>query len=307
MNVTLVIPARDEAETIGGVIREVREYFAGPIVVVDNGSADATASIAAEEGALVTAEVRPGYGCAVEAGIAAAPAEAEVFVFMDADGSDRPQDIARLLAAIEAGATLAIGVRVGEAVEPGSIAPPARFGNWFSGRLIGALWGRTLHDLSPLKAIRADALRSLDLREQTYGWTVEMLAKAVRAGLVIAEVDAGYRHRRGGTSKVSGNLGASAMAGYRILSVLVRLGLSGMSRATRGALIGAGLGLAALASIAAWLIDQAPSSSGVLVAPALLAWPVVLVTMGAGAGVANLLGHVHARKAPPPFIVGSDS
>jgi len=221
----LIIPARNEEACIGDVIREARRYFEGPIIIGDNGSTDATAAVASDAGAFVAFEPRPGYGRACNAGLAAAPPDTEVFIFMDGDGSDRPEDIPALLRAIESGAALALGARKGPGVESESIAPAARFGNWLSGMLIGLLWGRRLHDLSPLKAARADTLRELQLKEQTYGWTVEMLAKAVARGLYIREVRVGYRHRRGGVSKVSGDFRASLRAGTRILATIARTAL----------------------------------------------------------------------------------
>ena len=223
MNAALIIPARDEADCIGELVAEARRWFAGPIIVADNGSRDATAELAASAGALVAHEPVAGYGRACFAGIAAAPPECDVLVFMDGDGSDRPQDIPALLAAIEAGAELALGVRRGPGVERGSIAPAARFGNSLSGVLIWLAWRQRPHDLSPLKAIRREALDRLALQEQTYGWTVEMLAKAARAKMRMVEVAVGYRHRRGGRSKVSGDLRASAKAGYRILATIWRV------------------------------------------------------------------------------------
>ncbi|MEO6398639.1 MAG: glycosyltransferase family 2 protein, partial [Tepidiformaceae bacterium] len=278
----LIIPARDEAESIHRVIAEVREHFDGTIIVVDNGSTDSTAEWARAAGAQTAWEPRAGYGRACQAGISAAPTESEVFVFMDADGSDRPEDISALLAAIDSGADLALGIRNGEGVEKGSIAPAARFGNLLSGFLIGAIWGEHPHDLSPLKAIRAEALHALDLRQQTYGWTVEMLAKAARAELTIAEVEVGYRHRAGGASKVSGNFGASLKAGYRILLTIAQVAFSGFTRPSSFVLAGGALGLVLLIAFGTWLWRQAPASSGVLVAVLLLAWPFLLLTVGMG-------------------------
>lgn len=282
MKATVVMPARDEAETIRKVIEEVRAHFDGTIIVVDNGSTDSTGEWAREAGAQTVWEPQAGYGRACAAGIAAAPVDTDVFVFMDADGSDNPENITALLAAIEAGAELVLGVRQGAGVESGSVAPAARFGNFLCGVLIGAIWGHRVHDLSPLKAIRADVLRKLELRQQTYGWTVEMLAKAARDDRQIAEVEVGYRHRAGGESKVSGNLFASAKAGYRILRTIAAVAASGYRRPSAPVLMGAAAGLALLAAFSAWLWLQAPSSSGVLVASWLIAWPVLLVPVGAG-------------------------
>ena len=219
MRVTAIIPARDEEACIGAVVAAVRAVAGGPVIVVDNGSSDGTAVAARAAGAEVVAEPVAGYGRACMAGVRAA-GEVDVLLFLDGDGSDRAEDIAGLLAAIEAGADLALAVRRGAGVEAGAITPAAKVGNWLSGGLIGLLWGRRLHDLSPLKAVRREALLSLGAGEQTYGWTVELLARSAARGLTIVECSAGYRRRAGGTSKVSGNLRASAVAGYRILRTI---------------------------------------------------------------------------------------
>jgi hypothetical protein len=277
----LIIPALDEEETIGAVIAEVREHFAGEVIVVDNGSIDGTARVAAEAGARVVAQPVRGYGRACMAGVAAA-SDAAVLVFMDGDGSDRPADIPRLLAAIDAGADLAIGVRSGEGVERGAIAPAARFGNWLAGSLIGLLFGQRLNDLAPLKAIRVEALRRLPQREETYGWTVEMLAGAVGAGLRVDEVEVGYRHRAGGESKVSGQLRASVQAGARILATLGRVAGARWGASEYGALAGAVAGLVVLATFAAWLAVQPGAGPRAQVAVVLAAWPVLLVGVGLG-------------------------
>jgi hypothetical protein len=292
MNTTLIMPARNEAETIRAVVTEVRQHFAGTVIVVDNGSTDATPEFARQAGAMVVSEPVAGYGRALNSGIAAAPPMTDVFVFMDADCSDRPEDIPKLLAAIEAGADLALGRRAGAGVDSGSVAPAARFGNWLSGVLIGLAWGRKLHDLPPLKAIRAAALRSLELQQQTYGWTVEMLAKSARDGLEIVEVEVGYRHRGGGESKVSGNVQASVKAGYRIMRTIAAVAVSGVHRPSRGAVTGAALGSALLALLSAWLLTQGPASPRVLVTTWLLAWPLLLVTIGLGMAMERLLGRV---------------
>ncbi len=128
-DVALIIPALDEEATIASTVREARLYFDGDIVVVDNGSTDATAAAARDAGARVVIEPVRGYGRACMAGVAATP-DAKVLVFMDGDGSDMPARIPALLAAIEDGADLALGVRRGPEVEPGSTTVTARSGNW---------------------------------------------------------------------------------------------------------------------------------------------------------------------------------
>jgi len=288
MKVALILPARDEAECIAAVVGEARRHFSGEIIVVDNGSRDATAEGAAAAGARVVAETTPGYGRSCMAGVRAAP-HADVFVFMDADGSDCPEDIPLLLAEITRGAAVALGVRTGDRVAPGSIAPAARFGNWLSGGLIGLWSGRRIRDLSPLKAMTREALDEINPTEVTYGWTVELLAVAASRKMTIAEVPTGYRHRIGGRSKVSGTLSGSFRAGWRILLVLGRVFLKKGSARTIGAFTGLLLSGSALAAYTLWLLYQGPSSRDVLVSSWLLAWPTalagILLGMLVGAGL----------------------
>jgi glycosyltransferase involved in cell wall biosynthesis len=285
MNAALILPARDEAECIARVVREVQRYIDGEIIVVDNGSRDATAEQAAAAGARVVSEPVPGYGRACMAGVRAAPS-ADVLVFMDADGSDCPEDIPHLIEAIAGGADLALGVRTGDRVEPGSIAPAARFGNWLSGMAIGLWSGRRLRDLSPLKAVTRQSLRELSPRETTYGWTVELLAVAASRKFAIAEVPVGYRHRLGGRSKVSGTLSGSFRAGWRILFVLGRVFMKSRSARAIGGLVGFLLSLLVIGGYTLWLFQQAPSSRDVLVSSWLLAWPVCLIAISLGMLVA---------------------
>lgn len=296
MKAALIIPCRNEEACIADVVQEARLHFQGPIIVVDNGSTDHTAEAAREAGAIVVSEPAAGYGRACMAGVAAAPTDAEAFVFMDGDGSDCPEDIPALLRELEAGADLALGIRRGAKVESGSIAPAARSGNWLSGSLIGLAFGRRIPDLSPLKAIRVDALRSLLVREQTYGWTVELLARAAAGNLRIAEVETGYRKRAAGRSKVSGTVGGSIRAGYRILAVLGRVIISEVSSPRIAAGIGLLAGLCALAAYSGWLLAQAPSSRDVLVSTLLLGWPVLLIAALVAVGTAATVGRLRGMS-----------
>ncbi|MGK2965141.1 MAG: glycosyltransferase family 2 protein [Tepidiformaceae bacterium] len=297
MNAALILPARDEAESIARVIEEAREHFAGQVIVVDNGSRDETAERARESGATVVEQLTPGYGGACMAGVAAA-ADCDVFVFMDADGSDRPEDIPELLARIDGGADIALGVRGGPRVEPGSIAPAARFGNWLSGLLILLWTGRRVGDLSPLKAVRRSAFETIQPTEMTYGWTVELIAVAARRGLDITEVQTGYRRRLAGESKVSGNLSGSINAGYRILVVLGRLALTDVSARMAGVAIGLFGTLCLLALYALWLFTQGPSSPAVLVSAWLIAWPLGLLGIGLGVAAGGLKAKRQGSRGP---------
>jgi glycosyltransferase involved in cell wall biosynthesis len=194
------------------------------VVVVDNGSTDGTAQVAREAGAVVVDEPRLGYGYACAAGVRAARQQgAEVLVFVDGDGSFDPAQIDQLLAPIEAGrADLVLGSRPAGGIEPGAMLPHARFGNWLVARLMGQLYGLQVTDLGPFRAIRADLLAGLDMREMTFGWPTEMMVKAARAGARVIEVPVRYRVRRGGRSKVSGTLRGTILATYYILFVTLR-------------------------------------------------------------------------------------
>lgn len=287
MNAAVIIPALNEERCIRQVVEEVRCHFQGPIIVADNGSSDDTASEAIAAGALVAQAPVPGYGRACNAGAELA-GDAEFLIFMDGDGSDCPEDIPAMLEAAQT-APLVLAVRRGPRVQPGSIAPAARFGNWLSGRLIGLFTGVRPGDLSPLKGIRSEAFRAIAPVEQTYGWTVEIIATAAVRGLAIAEVETGYRHRAGGASKVSGTLSGSARAAWRILAVLARVGWRRMSSPWRGAAAGVFLGLGILAVFSAWLLTNAPAGYDVLVATWLVAWPTLLAACCLGAFAGKIL------------------
>lgn len=179
-------------------------------------------------GAVVVAEAHRGYGAACLRGIAAARElvpRADVLVFLDADGSDDPRELDRLLAPIaEGGADFVVGSRVlpGAQVERGALSPQARAGNLVATLLIRALYGAAQTDLGPFRAIRFDAFERLDMRDLDFGWTAEMQVKAIRRRLVVAEVPTSWRRRRGGKSKISGTLRGVVGAGYKILTTIAR-------------------------------------------------------------------------------------
>ena len=215
----MVIPALDEEQAIGLVVREVRPLVA-EVVVVDNGSRDRTADVAREAGARVVAEPRRGYGQACLAGIAALGDGADVIVFLDGDHSDHPAQLPELVAPIFSGqADLVIGSRTLGRAGQGSHPWHAVAGTRFCVGLMNMLVGTRATDLGPFRAITRTALAALDMRDRDYGWTVEMQIAAARQGLRYAEVPVPYR-RRVGQSKISGTLRGALGAGVKILGLL---------------------------------------------------------------------------------------
>ena len=229
LTVAAVIPARDEAENIGEVVGGLLALRTGAgrrvmddVVVCDNGSTDATAERARAAGARVTVERKPGYGRACLTAIAALR-PADVVLSVDGDQSCEPRQALELLRAAADGADLVIGSRVLGRMEPGALSPPQIAGNRVASLLIRMLWGRTVTDLGPFRAIRADALRRLDMRDTAYGWTVEMQIKAIQMGMRIVETPVDSRRRRFGRSKVGGTVKGVVGASVGILGTILRL------------------------------------------------------------------------------------
>ena len=221
--VWVIIPALNEAESIGLLLSQIPAGLFSQVIVVDNGSLDATAEVARAAGARVVSEPRRGYGRACQAGLANLDPGVLGVAFMDADLADDPCDLAEIVRVFEAGSwDLVIGSRVLGNREPGSLTALQRFGNWFATRLIRCLWGVSFTDLGPLRALRMDAVRRLDLRDLSFGWNVEMQAKAARLGLKVTEVPVSYRRRKFGQSKISGTVRGSLAAGLGILLTVYR-------------------------------------------------------------------------------------
>jgi glycosyltransferase involved in cell wall biosynthesis len=216
----VVIPALDEEAAIGRVVDAVPGWV-DEVVVVNNASTDATATVARAHGARVVDESRRGYGVACRAGIDALD-DSDVVVFLDGDFSDRPEQMARLVDPIvEDRADFVLGNRVCEERDGHSMTRFQRMGNRLACGLINGLWRARYSDLGPFRAIRRSALQSLELRDRNFGWTVEMQIKAVRRGLRVQEVSTSYRHRVG-HSKISGTFSGAVGAGAKILFVILR-------------------------------------------------------------------------------------
>ena len=222
VKLSVIIPALNEEESLPFVLGELPWSTLYQVIVVDNGSQDRTAEVAAAHGALVVHEPQRGYGAACLAGVRAAP-EAEILIFLDADGSFDAQEIPLLIDPIERGeAALVLGSRLAGKREPGAMPRHGVFGNWLMAKVISCLTGIPLTDLGPFRAITRDTLQRLRMEERTYGWPSEMIVKAVQHGIAIREVPVRYRRRHGGQSKVSGTWRGTLGASYRILKVTVK-------------------------------------------------------------------------------------
>ena len=226
-SVSVIIPALNEEEPIAGVVHECFETnIPSEIVVVDNGSTDRTAERARGARAKVVSEPRHGYGRACLAGIRALGSESEIVVFLDGDGSDCPEFMKQLVDPIVAGThDFVIGSRTRGKREPGSMNFQQIFAGRLAGWLMSILYGVRYTDMCPFRAIRRDVLNKLSMKEETYGWNLEMQMKAARAGLRILEVPVNHRCRSGGVSKVSGTFRGTFVAGARILTTFAKIAL----------------------------------------------------------------------------------
>jgi glycosyltransferase involved in cell wall biosynthesis len=225
--VSVVIPALNEAENIAAVVRELPWDLIRECIVVDNGSTDATAAEAASAGAMVVRQPQPGYGRACAAGAAAADTGSGILVFMDGDGSDVPAEMGQLLEPIVSGeCDFVIGSRMRGKREPGSMLISQIFAGWLAGVLLRLLYRVRYTDMGPFRAITREALNRLHMREETYGWNLEMQMRAAQCRLRIREIPVSYRNRAGGISKVAGSLSGSIRAAIRITQTLLRVASS---------------------------------------------------------------------------------
>jgi len=229
--VAMVIPTLDEEEPIGEVLRAVPRDVVDEIIVADSGSTDRTVHRARAAGARVVVECQRGYGRACAAGARAAR-DCDIIVFLDGDGSDRPELVRLLLAPILAGThDFVIGSRTRGEREPGSMNALQIAAGYAMGALTRLLYGVAYTDMCAFRAIRRAALDRLGMREMTYGWNLEMQMRAARAGLRILEVPVAHRRRIGGASKVSGTVRGTLKAGLRILATFARVAFERQGRA----------------------------------------------------------------------------
>ena len=224
----VLIPAVNEEASIRKVIEAIPARYRSRVLVVDNGSTDATVERAAQAGAKVVHESRRGYGAACLKGLTElAKSPPELVVFLDADFSDHPDEMETVAGPVERGeADLVIGSRVRGNRERGALSPQARFGNALATTLMRWIYGARFTDLGPFRAVSWSSLEKIQMKDQDFGWTVEMQIKAAKLGLRSLEVPVSYR-KRIGHSKISGTLSGSLAAGRKILWLIFRESLPG--------------------------------------------------------------------------------
>ncbi|SVC36161.1 uncharacterized protein METZ01_LOCUS289015, partial [marine metagenome] len=211
--ISVIIPAFNEEESIGLVIKSLPQKKIKEVIVVDNGSTDKTAYIAKEHGARVVDEAYRGYGAACLKGISELN-EPEIVVFLDGDFSDFPEEIESLVnPIINNQADFVLGSRMLLPQSRISLLPQARYGNLLAVFLIKLFFRYQFTDLGPFRAIRYKSLKKLNMVDKNFGWTVEMQIKAVKHGLCIKEVPVQYR-KRIGVSKITGTISGTFKAGF---------------------------------------------------------------------------------------------
>jgi glycosyltransferase involved in cell wall biosynthesis len=222
--VSVVIPALNEEAVIERTVASVLCEAVSEVIVVDNGSSDRTADLARKAGARVVSEPLRGYGRAMISGVSNVEDGCEIIVQMDADLSDDPREMSLLLGPIvDDGYDLVLGSRLLGTREKHSMTASQIFGSKLASLLLRLIYGVRYTDMGPFRAIRSSCLKSLDMREKTYGWSIEMQVKAASRGLRVKEVPVTWRNRIGGESKVAGTLSGSVRAGVRILWTIARL------------------------------------------------------------------------------------
>ena len=225
--IKVIIPAYNEANSIGHVIKDIPDIV-NEVIVVSNNSTDATEDNAKKAGATVLTENRKGYGYACLKGmdhVSKSETTPDIIVFLDGDYSDYPEELSKIIAPIlNNDVDFVVGARVKELREKGSMTGPQIFGNWLATSLMKMLFKSTFTDLGPFRAIKYEQLLALNMEDKTYGWTVEMQLKVLKQKIAYIEIPVHYRNRIG-VSKVSGTVKGAIFAGVKILGWIFKYGI----------------------------------------------------------------------------------
>jgi glycosyltransferase involved in cell wall biosynthesis len=223
--IDVVMPAFNEAKSIGLVLNEIPRALVRHIVVCDNNSTDETAAVAKTHGATVVFQPLRGYGNACLKAldwIFKQNVLPDIVVFLDSDYSDHPDEMFKIVEPLIINQfDLVIGSRALGNRERGAMQPQQIFGNWLATTLIRWFYGYHFTDLGPFRAVTYDALQKINMQDQTFGWTVEMQVKAAKLKLRCTEVPVQYR-RRVGISKISGTVKGTILAGYKIILTIFK-------------------------------------------------------------------------------------
>lgn len=222
--IKVIIPAYNEAESIGKVIKQIPGYV-NEIIVVNNNSTDDTAKNTLQAGATILTELNSGYGNACLNGLnylEQQTQKTDIVVFLDGDFSDYPEELTEIVAPIiEKNVDFVLGARVKNLREKGAMKPQQIFGNWLATFLMRLFYKSEFTDLGPFRAIKYKTLQALKMQDPTYGWTVEMQLKILKQKYIYKEIPVKYRNRIG-VSKVSGTLKGSIFAGIKILTWILK-------------------------------------------------------------------------------------
>jgi glycosyltransferase involved in cell wall biosynthesis len=222
--IKVIIPAYNEENSIGNVIRDIPSVV-NEIIVVNNNSSDATAQNAQDAGATVLSELKPGYGNACLKGIdyiKQQKTDIDIVVFLDGDYSDYPEELSKIIAPIlDNDIDFVLGSRVEKLREKRAMQPQQIFGNWLATGLMRLFFKSKFTDLGPFRAIKYTTLLELKMEDPTYGWTVEMQLKILKKRFTYEEIPVKYRNRIG-VSKVSGTVKGSIFAGIKILTWIIK-------------------------------------------------------------------------------------
>jgi glycosyltransferase involved in cell wall biosynthesis len=216
----VVLPCLNEAPALPWLLTRLPSGYRA--IVADNGSTDGSADVARAHGAQVVSVPEPGYGAAVHAGIVAADPADGIVCVLDADGSFDPAELPRFADPVQAGlAELVVGRR--RPTTRSAWPVHARLGNAVLSHRLRRTTGLSVHDIGPIRAARRSDLLALELRDRRFGYPLELLIAAGRAGWRVTEIDVAYHPRAAGTqSKVSGTVRGTARAIRDMSAVLAR-------------------------------------------------------------------------------------